>query len=338
MNLPVLLRVEDSSYVGGARRLAAALCRDLGFDEYRAGEAALIVTELATNLVKHTGGAGGVLVFRPIQVAGASGLEVLSLDQGPGISNIGESLRDGHSTTGSPGTGLGAIRRLSSAFDIYSAPGKGVVVFSRIWSNPLPESSSLLSVGAVCLPVHGEQACGDAWAMHQSGDTTLLMVADGLGHGPDAAAAANEAVTAFQKHAPRSPAEVIELVHAALRSTRGAAVAVAALALGQRVVRFAGVGNIAGVILDGPISRSLSSINGTAGVAVRKIQEDTYPWPEGGLLVLHSDGVEKRWKLEDYPGLARKAPTLIAGVLFRDHNCPRDDSSVVVAKEERNLS
>lgn len=333
MNVCRHLRVEDSSHVGEARRFAASLCRDLGFEESRAGEAGIIVTELATNLVKHTRGAGGDLVFRPIQVAGATGLDILSLDRGPGIANIGESLRDGYSTAGSLGTGFGAVRRLSSAFDLHSTPGKGLAVFSRLWQYAPPEHPPALAVGAVCLPVEGEQVCGDAWAMKPGGDATLFMVADGLGHGPGAAEAASQAVTSFERHAPRRPAELVALIHNALRSTRGAAVAVAEVAFGQRVVRFAGVGNISGLVLAGPDCRSMISHNGTAGVEVRKIQEFTYPWPDDGLIVLHSDGVATHWALEDYPGLARRAPALIAGVLFRDHNRLRDDSSVVVARE-----
>ena len=326
------LCVQDSSNVGEARRLVTALCRGLGFAETRTAEAAIVVTELATNLVKHTGGAGGDLVLRPMAVAGAVGLEILCWDKGPGIVNIAESLRDGYSTAGSPGTGLGAIRRLSPEFDLYAAPGQGVAVLSRLWSNAPPETLPALTVGAVCLPVHGEQACGDAWAMKQRQNTTLLMLADGLGHGPDAAAAANLAVAIFEKQERRSPAELLELIHAALRTTRGAAVAVAEVALGQRCVRFAGVGNISGLILTGETSRNMVSHNGTAGVNVPKIQEFTYDWPEGGLLVLHSDGVATRWSLADYPGLVCKDSALIAAVLFRDHKRLRDDSTVLVAK------
>jgi anti-sigma regulatory factor (Ser/Thr protein kinase) len=335
MMFPRVLRVEDSSHPGEARRLAASLCHDLGFDESRVGQAALVVTELATNLVKHTAGAGGDLVFRPIEDSGATGLDILSLDQGPGIANIGQSLRDGHSTACSPGTGLGAIRRLSSTFDIYSTPGHGVAVFSRLWKTARPEFPPALTVGAVCLPVCGEQACGDAWAVKPGLDSTLFMLADGLGHGPDAAAASNLAVVTFERHAPRSPAELVSLIHVALRSTRGAAVAVAEVALKRRVVCFAGVGNLSGQILSRGTACNLVSHNGTAGIEARKIQEYTCFWPEDGLLQLHSDGVATHWLLEDYPGLACKHPALIAGVLFRDHQRLCDDSTVVVAKAAR---
>lgn len=336
-HLPMHLRVDEASHVGTARRLAAALCRELGFGETRAGETALVVTELATNLVKHTGGVGGSLIFRPLQAGdGGGGLDILALDQGPGISNIAESLRDGYSTAGSPGTGLGAIRRLSAEFDLHSAPGKGAAVFSRLWQGAPPSAApGALMVGAVCLPVRGEDVCGDAWAMKAGPASTLFMLADGLGHGPDAAEAANLAVAIFQKHAPASPAQLVEILHAGLKSTRGAVLAVAELLPGQGLLRFAGVGNIAGLILDGPNTRNLVSYNGTAGVEVRKIHEFSYPWPSGGTLLLHSDGIDTHWNLQDYPGLARKHPALVAGVLFRDHQRARDDSTVLVIKDTK---
>jgi anti-sigma regulatory factor (Ser/Thr protein kinase) len=312
--------------------MAASLCRDLGFDETRAGQAALVVTELATNLVKHTAGAGGDLVLRPIEEAGSTGIDILSLDRGPGIASIGESLRDGRSTAGSAGTGLGAVRRLSSVFDIWSSPGRGAALLSRLWKSSPPEVPPALAVGAVCLPVRGEQACGDAWAMQAGRDATLFLLADGLGHGPDAAAAANLAVAIFEEHGFRGPAEMVDLIHAGLRGTRGAAVAVAEVSPGTNLARFAGVGNITGLILSGGASRGLVSHNGTAGVEARKVEQYSYPWPEDGLLELHSDGVAAHSLLEDNPGLARKDPALIAGVLYRDHQRPRDDSTVVVAR------
>lgn len=349
MLFPSSLRVQDSSHPGEARRLVTALGRALGFDETRIGQAALVVTELATNLVKHTAGAGGELIVSPVDEEGVSGergaggqggrcgLDILTLDHGPGITNLGECLRNGHSTASSLGVGLGAIRRQSSLFDIYSLPGQGTAVFSRIWKITPPEllPAALLPalvVGAVCLPVIGEQACGDAWAMKSGRDAVRFMLADGLGHGPDAAAASNLAVDIFHKNALRPPEELLGLIHAALRSTRGAAVAVAEVALTERVVRFAGVGNLCGLIISGGHSRHMASHNGTAGVEARKIKALTYPWPDDALLVLHSDGVGTHWSLEKYPGLANKHPAIVAGVLFRDYQRPRDDSTVVVAR------
>ena len=335
MNFPHHLCVQDASHVGQARRLVSALCLELDFDETRCAEAAIIVTELASNLIKHTGGVGGDLLLRPMPVratAAVAGIEILCWDKGPGIADMAASLRDGYSTAGSAGTGLGAVRRLSAAFDLYAAPGRGTAVLSRLWRTTPPQALAALNVGAICLPVQGEQACGDAWAMKPYQQNTRLMVVDGLGHGTDAAAAAKLAVTTFESNLQCGLEELLEHIHAALRSTRGAAVAMAEVDINQRSVRFVGVGNISGLIIDGASARNMVSHNGTAGLNMRKIQTFTYDWPLGGLLVLHSDGVATKWSLADYPGLACKDAALIAAVLFRDHQRLRDDSTVLVAK------
>ena len=329
------LRVEEPSQVGEARRLAAAICQALGFDETRIGHVSIVVAELATNLVKHAG--GGELIFRALQCADTSGIEILSLDKGPGIKHVGESLRDGCSTSGSLGTGLGAVQRLSSLFDLYSTPGQGVAVLSRIWRQPPPVSPppGPLEVGVVCLPVAAEEMCGDAWAVHQSRERALIMVADGLGHGQYAAEASAEAAKIFENYADSSPAEMIERMHAALRGTRGAAVSVAEVLWGRHIVRYAGVGNISGRIFSGAAVRNMVSHNGTVGLEARNIEEFTYPWLEDGLLILHSDGLATYWNLDGYPALRGRQPVLIAAVLFRDHNRVRDDSTVVVIREAR---
>ena len=329
------LRVEEASQIGEARRLAVGVCRGLDFDEILAGKAAIVVTEMATNLLKHA--AGGELLLRSVTSPEASGIEILALDRGPGIAHPGESLRDGYSTAGSPGTGLGAIRRLSALFDIYTASGEGTAVLSRIWKKPPPQSLERcpLEVGAVCLPIKGEQACGDAWVVHQVRDRAMFMVADGLGHGIHAAEAAAEALSVFRKSLTCNPAYILEIMHSALRSTRGAAVAVAEVLLDRHIVRYVGVGNISGRIISGDVSRQMVSHNGTVGLEAGKIQEFTYPWPENGLLILHSDGLDTHWSLDDYPGLPAKHPVLTAGILFRDHCRGRDDIVVVAAKEAK---
>ena len=107
---------------------------DIGLSESDIGRVAIVVTEATTNLVEHA--PQGQLLARAFDRNGVAVIEALALDQGPGIANIGESLRDGYSTAGSPGTGLGAIKRLSDEFDIYSTPGKGgalvvAIVFAK---------------------------------------------------------------------------------------------------------------------------------------------------------------------------------------------------------------
>lgn len=325
------LRVTDASQSGEARRLAHAVARGVGFDEADAGKVAIAVTESATNLVKH--GGGGELVVRVLNDGPVAGVEMLALDKGSGIASVAESLRDGFSTAGSPGTGLGAIGRLSALFEIYSAPKAGTALLARFWPHRGTPDADPFEVGAVSVPKPGEEVCGDGWAVARQPDGLVVLVVDGLGHGPDAAQAAEMAVRVFLKERAVAPEDAIQVIHDALRSTRGAAVAIAEIDCERRLVRFSGVGNIGGWVLSGGQSRSMVSHHGTAGVAVRKVAEFTYPWPERSLLVMHSDGIGSRWNLDAYPGLAVRHPALVAGVLYRDFARGRDDATVVVVRE-----
>ena len=107
---------------------------------------------------------------------------------------------------------------------------------------------------------------------------------------------------------------------------------VAEIDLVQNCVRYAGVGNISGVIVSNGSSRHLVSTNGTVGHDVRKVQEFSYPFPDNALLVLHSDGLTSHWNMDAYPGLIVKPPSLIAGVLYRDFQRGNDDVTVVAAR------
>lgn len=326
--------VTESSQVGEARRLVSTVTRRLGFDETAAGKAAIVVTEVAGNLVKH--GGGGEIVVRPLTQGERNGLEILALDRGPGIADVAKSLRDGYSTAGTPGTGLGAVARLSDEFDLYSAPGQGTALLARLWPKAVPPGADgfheTAEHGAVCLPVAGEEAPGDGWEIQHRPGGWRLLVADGLGHGPFARDPSQRAIGAFRETPDGSPIEVLEACHAALRGTRGAAVAVADVDLEAGTVRFAGIGNVAATIVrEGP-SLYMVSLNGIVGQGTARFREFSYPWSPGALLVMASDGLGTRWRLESYPGLAARHPSLIAGVLYRDHGRPRDDITVVAAR------
>jgi anti-sigma regulatory factor (Ser/Thr protein kinase) len=326
--------VAEASGVAEARRQALRLAEGLGLDEPLAGRLALVVTEAATNLVKHAG--GGEVLLRPLSADGDRGVEVLAIDRGRGLASAAAALRDGHSTAGSPGTGLGAMARLATAFDIHSVPGAGTAVVAELWARvPKPAAGGTLAVAAVAAPYPGEAVCGDAWAVARRPDGGMLLVADGLGHGPNAHAAAREAVRLFQESRRPEPAAVVEALHAGLRATRGAAVAVAGIDLARGLVRYAGIGNISGSILWRGGTRSLVSHNGIAGHEARRIADFGYPFPDGALLVLHSDGLSSHWSLDPYPGLAERHPALVAGVLYRDFKRGRDDVTVVVARAAR---
>jgi anti-sigma regulatory factor (Ser/Thr protein kinase) len=323
----IAVSLEEPSRVGEARRTASAVARGAGFDETLAGKVSLIATELATNLVKHA--RGGTILLQTLGEPGHVAVEVLAIDAGPGM-DVDRALKDGYSTTGSSGTGLGAVRRMANEFDAWSVRGQGAAVVARVWAAP---PAFPLALGGVCQPFPGETECGDAWAVRASGRSAQVLVADGLGHGAVAARAAQAAVAEFVARDHATPERAVQAVHGALRSTRGAAVAVAAVDLAGGTLRFAGVGNVAGSLESGGNPRGLVSHNGIAGHEARKIQEFMLPWERPALLVLHSDGLTSKWRLDRYPGLTVRHPALVAGVLFRDHRRQTDDCTVIVVKE-----
>jgi anti-sigma regulatory factor (Ser/Thr protein kinase) len=332
--LPVLLPVDDRSQVGEVRRTAVGMARQLGLDEEDQGRVALVLTEALNNTVNH--GGGGQVVLRPISNS-RPGVEALIIDKGPGIRNVELALRDGYSTAGTPGTGLGAVARVADGFDIYSVAGQGTALLARVYARGGVADRSRyipsMETGTVCLPRSGETACGDAWALKRTAERVILIVADGLGHGPDAAAASMEAIRVFRKSLSLAPADIVAEIHGALRSTRGAAVAVAALDPSRKEIRYAGVGNIAGSIVSATGTRSMVSHNGTAGHEVRKIQQFQYDWPAGALVIMQSDGLQTHWRIDRYPGLVTRDPALIAGVLYRDFTRGRDDVTVLAVRE-----
>ena len=323
------ISVTESSQVGQVRRAVARLADAAGFSEEQRGEATIVATELATNLAKY--GRTGQFFMQPITDGSGEALQFLAIDSGPGIEDLQRSLQDGVSTSGTLGTGLGAVRRMSRFFDIYSVPGQGTVVMAVVGKSRRRRHASAFQCATISTAAPGETVSGDAWRIaHQDGGLSVL-IADGLGHGPLAAEAADRAAGVFDDSFQHMPAAYCERAHQALASTRGAAVACAYVAPSGRVM-YAGVGNIAGTIAAGETSRGLSSQNGTIGLNVRRVQEFEYALPERGVLVMHSDGLTARWSLATYPALASRHAAVIAGVLYRDCVRGKDDATVVVIK------
>jgi anti-sigma regulatory factor (Ser/Thr protein kinase) len=321
--------IADPSHVAQARTALGSLMHDGGFDETRAGRGNLVLTEAATNILKHAG--EGTLLIRTLSGEGIKGVEVLALDSGPGIRDWTHSSADGVSSTGTQGTGLGAMRRLSDEFDAYSRDRKGTVVRMAMWSGARKEGSGC-TAGAVCVPIKGEEVCGDAWGVASHPDGVTLVVADGLGHGLQAHDASEAAIEVLMKYPADSASRILDSAHAALRSTRGAAMAVARCDFARREITYAGAGNISGsVVGEGPRKQMISH-NGIVGHKIHSSRQLTYPWPEGALLIMHSDGLETQWNLDDYPGLVERHPALIAAVLYRDFTRGRDDVTVAVLR------
>jgi hypothetical protein len=240
--------------------------------------------------------------------AEAPGIELVTIDSGPGLPDVSAAIRDGHSTAGTLGIGLGAIRRLADFCDLYSAPGHGTSLAARFW--PVPGQPAVRCAGLI-RPITGELECGDVYGAVVTGNTTTAVLCDGLGHGPLAAAAAVEGVTAVLDEPAGEPGALLERAHRRMTGTRGGAVGV--VQISGQVARFAGLGNIAASILSQGSRKNMLSVPGIAGYQARSIRQFEYEVPPGAAVILHSDGVSSRWEAAALPGVEARDPLLTAG-------------------------
>jgi anti-sigma regulatory factor (Ser/Thr protein kinase) len=311
--------IDDSSKVGEARRAAQTLA-SFEFTAEIAGKVSIAATELANNLLLHAD--GGELLMQVLGDDDAGVVELLAIDRGPGMSNVERCLRDGYSTAGTAGTGLGAVRRLATEFDIHSEPGDGTIIMARFGT------ATGLRYGAINIPVDGEIDCGDAWCLKQDSQGFALFVVDGLGHGTFAAEAARAAVGAFALGPFAEPQDIMVRANGLMSKTRGGAAACARV-VGDKV-SYAGVGNISGTLLSVGSSQGLVSQNGTLGAYQRRSLQFEYQRAPGALLIMHSDGMSARWDLKNRADLLVRHPAIVAGAIYRDHGRGRDDATVVV--------
>jgi anti-sigma regulatory factor (Ser/Thr protein kinase) len=330
------IEVVEQSQVGQVRRLVAEIGHSLELSAADLGRAALVATEVSTNLVKY--GKRGSVTVVPFFDEGAVGIQLIAVDQGPGFADFQAAARDGHSTGGTLGIGLGAIIRASDLFDAFSAPEQGSAFLSRVARGRIAprETADRVTLGSRRTPMRGETECGDAWAHARCGRWERICVVDGLGHGPMAAVASAVAVDVFLAAVEGdTPETILRKCHAAMNGTRGAVMGVAAMDVEAGRFTFAGVGNISGMVHSALEAKHLMSTEGIVGHNMRTIRSVERPWSPGDAVVLSSDGLSGRWNLSRYPGLLQHHPLLVASVLFRDFARDTDDATVVVAKDRR---
>lgn len=313
--------------MGEARRIASRLAENCQLDTTTRGRLEIIVTELARNVLVH--GKGGEVLLRPWRTEKSLGVDVVALDKGPGIKDIPQSLRDGYSTAGTPGTGLGAVARLGSAFDIYSKPGSGAAVFCEVSTN----GDRSARPGVTCVSKPGEPVPGDGWYFFPAPQSVTILVVDGLGHGYGAQEAAKQAMKIVADHHGESLDRLLHRMHLSLAKTRGAALALVRADRTKGTIHFMGVGNISGVVCSQTGVQRMVSHNGTVGHIMSRSQEFQYAWPKGSTLVLWSDGLTTNIDPLAYQGLLNKHPALVSAVLYRDHTRGRDDATALVFRD-----
>lgn len=329
-------KIEDRSYVAFLKREIHLKAVTSKFKETDTGRIDIIVSELTSNLIKHVG--TGELLYRIIARAGRPPVfEIICLDNGPGIDDMAKSMRDGTSTTSTLGQGLGALRRLSSYFQIMSTREWGTVVYCRVGPETTPtkerEDAVGLDVKAMIVPKPGEEVCGDGYEVIHTKSVAKILFGDGLGHGKHAKEAIDAARNFFFGCKETDPVEILRAIHENVRRTRGLVGAVAVLDKKTGIWNICGVGNISVRLYSGIEYRNYMSYNGTLGLNIPKSMNTTViPADRHQHLVMASDGILTRWDLNKYPSMFKNDQMVLMGALYKDFSRGTDDASVLIAK------
>jgi anti-sigma regulatory factor (Ser/Thr protein kinase) len=346
------MEVRDEAQVGAVRRAVHSFARNVAFTERELAELDIVVQEIGTNAARYAEG-GGVIHFTT-PLGAEPGIEIFYCDKGPGINDIERATRDGVSTGGSLGAGLGAIRRLLDEFEVYSTvktkpPARsltgqiarrtthGTALLGRKWIaaaklSPESHAATARRLGVWCRPRPGETDNGDAYFVRRRAGQQLLAVVDGLGHGAGAREASDAAVEVLAAWQGESLEDIFRRAHERLRQTRGAVMGACVVDSRAGTFQYAGVGNVEARVLGSPHPVRPISSNGTLGARLGNVRVWSYEWSDGATIVLTSDGLSATWDIGDYPGLLAKSPQMIAGVLARDYSRETDDATILVAR------
>lgn len=329
------IAVADQSYVGTVRRAFKEKAAEAGLSGEPLEKLSILSTELATNLAKYAS-AGGEIFFFDESTENITAVRLLAIDRGPGINNLDEALQDGFSSKDTLGGGMGALRRLSTSFEVSSVPGKGTVVQCLVSQSTQGRTKSnirdklpALEIGFISAPHPAETTCGDGVAAAVLGKMASILVTDGLGHGEGAAEASRRAIELFRQSAFDAPTSLVSRIHAELATTRGAALALVQIDLTSDRLTFVGVGNITARVYSRYSSVGCVSIQGIVGGPLGRLKPYEYEWSPGSRLLMYSDGILSAAKLGER---TISSANMTAAEIYRDFCRLNDDATVVVVK------
>lgn len=329
----ISFNAEDRSYLAILKKEIHSLVAAAGFNESKTGEIDIVVAEMASNLIKHAGG-GEILVHVSVE-KGKEMVELISVDNGPGIPEPHKMLEDGMSTSNTLGHGLGSIKRLSDTFELFTLMDWGTIILSRIYKTKpaQPVKQPMFDVRSLVVAKPGEQVSGDGAAYVAKPNCLKIFLGDGLGHGVDAHAAVQQAIVSFTQSKDDNPIEQLRAMHTEVKKTRGLVGAIATYFFRDRKWHICGVGNIATRMQGNLLFKNCMSYNGIIGMNVpNSMKELMVDHVRGQLLIMCSDGIKTRWDLQKYTGITRFDLSVIATAIYKDFGRKTDDMSVIVAR------
>jgi anti-sigma regulatory factor (Ser/Thr protein kinase) len=329
----IRINLPDRSYQASVRSEIRKLAITAGFSNCRLGEVEIITAEITSNLWKHTD-KGGYLLVR-VMLLPEPGIEIIAIDDGPGMGTPHLMMEDGRSTKKTLGNGLGAIRRLANVFDLYSLKGWGTILFIRCYVNKLyrEEDNKGFQINALCVCKKGQVVCGDSWEYTHTGNKIRLLMVDGLGHGPAANHAAEEAVQNFVNLPKRDPTEQIRSLHNKMKKSRGGVAHVAYIDCGNQKITYSGVGNVVMKLIHSARVKGCYSYNGIVGLIMpSSINNHMLPWHYNDIILMHTDGISPRWDIQKYPDILKYHPIILCSAIYKDFDRGNDDATILVGK------
>jgi anti-sigma regulatory factor (Ser/Thr protein kinase) len=335
MPKPLWLSVSQPAEIKRATDAARKCARELGFRATDCEEIALVVSELASNALKHAG--GGSLELAPLQARGRTGLGITCEDKGRGIGDPESALTDGYSTAGSLGIGLGTVNRLMDDLEFNNQPGAGLRVVCHRWIRPKMGglAARSLEFGAATRPCHNLHENGDAFVIKCWEEGALAGVLDGLGHGPLAQRASHTARQYIEQHFDQPLENLFLGVERACRATRGVVMALARFDLRANTLTLANVGNVEVRTVMGAVPLKINIRRGVLGLNAPKPLLTQHSWSAGELLIIHSDGVTARWQWDEFADLAHESARVIAAKLLAALGRNDDDATVLVIRNAK---
>jgi len=330
----VRFAADDRSYFSILKKEIRQKAELANFDLKKLNDLDLILSEMTSNLQKYA--VGGEILAGLFYEENNCYIELISIDQGPGMAYPQTMMADGFSSENTMGMGLGSIKRLSDKYDLYSIKKWGTIILSRVYkTKPILRSGifSQIDIRPLIVTMPGQKVSGDGTFYHLTDQHFKLLVADGLGHGEEANFAVKEAVNAFKNCMQHSPAEILKHIHQAILKTRGMVGAVVVFDFKTKIWTMAGVGNITSRMSNYLDTKNQMSHNGIIGHNIPNIINDQQiSLNDFHQITLCSDGMKSRWELSKYPGINRCDLSIQAAAIYKDFARHTDDMSVVIAK------
>lgn len=338
-------KIMERHQIFSVKRDIAKFAKDIGFSDKEVDEISIAVIELGENLIAHDT-IEGEIIYSSFEEGKKKGIEIISIDKGPGIASIEAVMEDGYSSKKSLGIGLGAVKRMMSLLSIESTVQNlqtpinfrenlpGTKIIARKIIEPKEKEICRLSkkttFSVFTRSKLGEIYNGDNYILKNFENRTLFGVIDGLGHGEGASTASNMARVSILEHFSEELDVIVELLHNKLRKTRGVALSLGLIDHELNIIKYVGIGNVLTRVFNTSAPIRPINYNGTLGVSLRKFKIYDYPWDQNNIIIMSSDGISSKYDLNDFLDVLYKHPMVIGQKIFKKFGKYYDDATILI--------